>query len=110
MNQIPREGEYCGDCPCLVSVNQYCKRHRLRVKYAPAIFYGIRLPECIEQVPQILTEKERLNIQCLKELCQDWYSEKLNDMEVKMILKMIVDPEPVTEECRKWAIKTGVSI
>lgn len=63
MNQIPSEGEYCGECPCL----SWDKCDENRCGYYPDSsqyteeFYdeGKRLPICLKNLPQIVEEGEK---------------------------------------------------
>ena len=55
MNQIPSEGEFCGECPCFQLA--WCKLYR-RWVYADVIEIQIeyeRDPICIQERPQIIT-------------------------------------------------------
>lgn len=64
MRQIPSEGEFCGECPCLNTCKDRCQRYT----YADGNFftelerYGEhrkRLPQCLKDNPQVLTAQER---------------------------------------------------
>ena len=58
MNQIPKEGEFCGECPCFKGIrcnlyNQwiYADLTRITIDYR-------RLPICIKDRPQITARGE----------------------------------------------------
>ena len=59
MNQIPKEGEFCGvDCPC--KLHRKCKLFLFNGKPSDLDFDNIkgnwkRLPICLKECPQIIT-------------------------------------------------------
>ncbi|MDD5006852.1 MAG: hypothetical protein PHC68_00450 [Syntrophorhabdaceae bacterium] len=59
MQNIPIEGEYCGNC-LFLTLKLKCLLYRVRLDLDIGDQGEIyRLPQCLSDKPQILTEKER---------------------------------------------------
>ena len=57
MNQIPREGEFCGGCPCRTPAGEYERTYCAFYDLQQELDYGVakRLPICLKERPQIIT-------------------------------------------------------
>ena len=56
MNQIPSEGEFCGECPCCAESDNgvYCGLYDYHM--GPEGYQALRLPICLQERPQIVKD------------------------------------------------------
>jgi hypothetical protein len=61
MRQIPTSGEWCGNCPMIPNETGYsddCSYYVDTLEWKSGNGY-LRLPQCLKERPQVLTEEER---------------------------------------------------
>ena len=55
MNQIPKEGEFCGECPCFSGIMCNLYKQWVYADLTQITVNYTRLPICLKERPQIIT-------------------------------------------------------